>query len=317
MPRTPDRRPGPLEEDEEIQFGPNPIPPTQDGAVNYDGSSFLARDSVGTFNVRQEVELSIDGVDQGVIKTLEVPTTGGISASIAGTVATLVLDSSSSLTETTHAELRQLIHLADGVGGPFEGFITGAYRTDVGFPFRTSTTWFIDNTMAQKIVEKTFTYSGAFPATITWKAYNTDGTTVLAIATDTITYSGAMELHRTRTIVDYSVGTTFLNESNHKTLRQLIHLASGVGGPMEGFASGAYRETLPLASPFPTSVTWYNDNTKAKKIVEKLITYNANKTINTLQWKAYDVDGVTVLSTATDSLAYSSVFSPNRTRGIS
>lgn len=52
MPATPDRKPGPLEEDEELRFGPNPASPTQAGAVNYSGTSFQMRDAMGTFDPR-------------------------------------------------------------------------------------------------------------------------------------------------------------------------------------------------------------------------------------------------------------------------
>lgn len=52
MPRTPDRRPGALIEDEEIRLITNAIGPTQDGALNYDGTSFVMRDSLGNFNPR-------------------------------------------------------------------------------------------------------------------------------------------------------------------------------------------------------------------------------------------------------------------------
>ena len=216
----------------------------------------------------------------------------------------------------THKTLRQLIHLADGEGGPFEGFTTGAYRTETGTIFPTSVIWYEDNTLVKKIVEKTLTYTGAFPTTIQWKVYNTDGSTVLAIATDTITYTGAFETSRTRAITDFSVGSSFLTEATHKTLRQLIHLADGAGGPFEGFTSGAYRETTPTANPFPTGIIWYDDVTKTKKIVEKTITYNPGRSINTLQWKVYDTDGVTVLSTVTDTIAYSGIFETSRTRAI-
>jgi hypothetical protein len=52
MPRTPDRKPGPLEEDEELQFEANPVPPTKEGAMNYNGSEFVMYDSDGLFNPR-------------------------------------------------------------------------------------------------------------------------------------------------------------------------------------------------------------------------------------------------------------------------
>jgi len=110
-------------------------------------------------------------------------------------------------------------------------------------------------------------------------------------------------------------GSAGISETTHKTLRQLIHLAEE-GGPFEGFASGAYQETLPAADPFPTSIIWWEDNTKVKKIVEETITYNANKTVNTDEWKVYDADGSTVLATVTDTISYSGIFETSRTRTI-
>lgn len=106
-----------------------------------------------------------------------------------------------------------------------------------------------------------------------------------------------------------------LTPVGHQTLRQLIHLADE-GGPFEGFASGAYQETLPAADPFPTSVIWWTDSSKVSKIVEETVTYNGNKTIATDQWKVYAVDGTTVLATVTDAITYSGVFELSRTRTI-
>jgi hypothetical protein len=118
----------------------------------------------------------------------------------------------------------------------------------------------------------------------------------------------------TGTFVLDDLGGSGVTETGHKTLRQLIHFIDG--GPAEGFASGAYRETLPSADPFPTTITWWTSAAKTAKIVDKTITYNANKTANTVQWRVYDVDGSTVLATVTDAIAYSSVFETSRTRTI-
>lgn len=109
--------------------------------------------------------------------------------------------------------------------------------------------------------------------------------------------------------------STGITADDHRTLRQLIHLADE-GGPFEGFASGAYQETLPAADPFPTSIIWWTSAAKTAKIVEETITYNANKTINTDEWKAYAIDGSTVLATVTDTMTYSGVFETSRTRTI-
>jgi hypothetical protein len=104
-----------------------------------------------------------------------------------------------------------------------------------------------------------------------------------------------------------------LSEAQHRTLRQLIHFISD--GPAEGFATGAYKETLPAASPFPTSVTWWESSSKLKKIVERLVTWTgANPTTD--QWKIYDTDGTTVLWIVTDTISYSGIFETSRTRAI-
>jgi len=120
-----------------------------------------------------------------------------------------------------------------------------------------------------------------------------------------------------------AVGFRFMDEGvekglgiqtvEHQTLRQLIHLAEE-GGPWDGFASGAFEEQLPSGSPFPTSSIWYTNATKTSKIVQELVTYNANKTINTDQWTVFATDGVTPLLTATDTFTYSGVVMTSRTR---
>lgn len=107
---------------------------------------------------------------------------------------------------------------------------------------------------------------------------------------------------------------TGLSETQHRALRQLVHLAEE-GGPYEGFASGAYYE-VPSPGPFPTSFIWWTSAAKTAKIVEETVTYNGNKTIATDEWKAYDVDGTTVLVIVTDTYAYSGIFQSSQTRVI-
>jgi hypothetical protein len=106
---------------------------------------------------------------------------------------------------------------------------------------------------------------------------------------------------------------TGLSESAHKTLRHLIHFIDD--GPAGGFASGAYKETLPSASVFPTSEIWWESSSKLKKIVELTTTWAGSK-ITAEEWKMYDTDGSTVLVTVTDAISYSGVFETTRTRTI-
>jgi len=112
--------------------------------------------------------------------------------------------------------------------------------------------------------------------------------------------------------IEKGITGTGLSETTHKNIRQLIHFIEN--GPAEGFASGAYRETV--GGIFPNAIIWYVDNTKVDKIVEKLITRDSGQLPTQIQWKMYDTDGSTVLSTVTDTMTYSGVFETSRTRTI-
>ncbi len=105
-----------------------------------------------------------------------------------------------------------------------------------------------------------------------------------------------------------------LTPTQHQTLRQLIHFIDE--GPGDGFASGAFKEVLPTGSPFPTSITWYLDVAKTKKLVEKFVTYNAQHFPTNIHWNMYDTDGVTIIHTVIDAITYSSAFESTRTRTI-
>lgn len=111
---------------------------------------------------------------------------------------TEVLAGTGALTESAHKTLRQLIHFIDN--GPAEGFTSGAYREITGTVFPTSIVWYTDSTKTDKIVEKNITWTGINPTTIEWKIYDTDGSSVLATVSDSISYSTVFETNRTRTI---------------------------------------------------------------------------------------------------------------------
>lgn len=115
----------------------------------------------------------------------------------------------------------------------------------------------------------------------------------------------------TKTLTELLAGAGGITEASHKVLRQLIHFIND--GPAEGFASGAYKEVT--GGIFPTSIVWYESAVKAKKIVERLITWTGTNA-TTDQWKIYDTDGSTVLATVTDTIVYSGIFEVNRTRTI-
>lgn len=109
-----------------------------------------------------------------------------------------------------------------------------------------------------------------------------------------------------------------ITPGQHELLRQLIHLADGVGGPMDGWPSGTYRETLPPGSPFPTLITWWTSAAKVAKIVQKDIVFDANKNPTQIKWSVYDAAGSTVLASVTDNITYygTGPFELSRTRTI-
>lgn len=106
-----------------------------------------------------------------------------------------------------------------------------------------------------------------------------------------------------------------ISPHEHATLRQLIHLADGVGGPMEEWPSGSYREILPAAAVFPTQITWWVDFGKTKKIVQKDLTYTGVVPTQ-IKWSVYAIDGTTMIASVTDVIVYSGVFEISRTRTV-
>jgi hypothetical protein len=146
---------------------------------------------------------------------------------------------------------------------------------------------------------------------------NRDQNVLISRAGDDLTFKDVSN-PTAKTLTELLSGSGGLTESGHRTLRQLIHFIDG--GPAEGFASGAYRETLPAADPFPTSITWWETSSKLKRIVEKTITRSgggaSNVTPTPIVWDMYDTDGTTKLATVSDAITYSGVFETNRTRTI-
>ena len=69
-----------------------------------------------------------------------------------------------------------------------------------GSPFPALVVWWTSAAQTHKLLDKQIAYTGAFPTSVTWRIYDTDGSTVLHTVTDAITYTGAFETTRTRTI---------------------------------------------------------------------------------------------------------------------
>lgn len=86
-----------------------------------------------------------------------------------------------------------------------------------------------------------------------------------------------------------------------------------IDAPAETF-SGAHR--VVTGSPWPSSVCWYTDNTLTLKIFEVLYTRNGAQQATTITQRRYAPDGVTVQSTATDTVTYSAGVEATRTRVI-
>lgn len=113
------------------------------------------------------------------------------------------------------------------------------------------------------------------------------------------------------------MGAGGLTAAEHETLHQLIHFL-GDGGPGHGFTSGAVKQTNPPGAAFPTQIVWFTDGTLTKKLVEKLITYNSNNIPTVIVWNMYDIDGVTVIESITDTMTYvNNAFETTRVRTIS
>lgn len=100
-----------------------------------------------------------------------------------------------------------------------------------------------------------------------------------------------------------------LTEAQHRNIRQLIHYIDD--GPAAGALTGAFRETLPFGSPFPTLEIWWTSPDKVEKILQLEVTRSAILPV-TESWKLFD--GATVVETVTDVITYSGVFETSRTR---
>ncbi len=85
--------------------------------------------------------------------------------------------------------------------GPGDSAVSGAYREVLGGVFPSSITWYTDVTKVAKIIEHIYTRdAGQKVTTSQTKIYADDGVTVAVTLTDAITYSGAWETSRTRSV---------------------------------------------------------------------------------------------------------------------
>jgi hypothetical protein len=104
-----------------------------------------------------------------------------------------------SIARSSDTDLRQFARL---LNGPYEGFASGAFQevTPAG-PFPTNVVWWTSSAKTTKISEIVITWNtnSTINTTVT-TMYDTDGLTVLAVVTDTYTYSGIFLVSTTRTV---------------------------------------------------------------------------------------------------------------------
>lgn len=99
-----------------------------------------------------------------------------------------------------------------------------------------------------------------------------------------------------------------------ETDRRMILLDGG--GPFEGYPA-AFRECLMHRKVFPSASIWYTDATKTSRIFEQELIYLGKSIVPTQSIRrVYDVDGTTVLATATDTIFYDGVFEVSRSRVV-
>ena len=98
-----------------------------------------------------------------------------------------------------HETMQQLIHLADSDGPRGSQWATGLYKETGPFPFPTASIWWTDSSRTKKIADSLLTRNSMQLVTLEkWRAYGSDGTTVVESFTDTITYNSVFEVNRTR-----------------------------------------------------------------------------------------------------------------------
>lgn len=161
------------------------------GAVTYSWEG----DQPNTINVCYGYRQRLDRFDEVGIRSTLIKGALSDTSAVGG-------GGSSGISEATHKTLRHLIHFIDD--GPGGDFASGAFKEILpsGNPFPTSYIWYESVAKLDKIVELTVTRGTAQkPITEVWEMYDTDGSTILATVTDTISYSGPFETTRLRAIV--------------------------------------------------------------------------------------------------------------------
>ena len=103
------------------------------------------------------------------------------------------------------------------------------------------------------------------------------------------------------------------NSKTHSTLRQLIHLDDADGPRGAAWASGLVKDT-DTSSPFPSGSIWWTSVARTQRIADVTVTRNDNQQPVTIQWRAYESDGVTVAESYTDTITYVGILESTRIR---
>jgi hypothetical protein len=183
------------------------------GSLAYDlgyftdfSSSFRVGHALDRFNrLVKSLDLTLSGAisgsgiameSQGVELTpgaTRVNLTGsGVSGSVTGSYVTYTIP---------ELDYRQIIFLAEN--GPFEHFGTGSYHEFTYYQnvFVSTSIWYVDVSKSQKIIEKSYIRNNKQQATnVFYKLYNVDGISTKSTVEDIITYAGAVEASRVRTV---------------------------------------------------------------------------------------------------------------------
>ena len=326
MPNTPDRFPGPRIQEEETQYEARAADPTVTGAVRYRSTGvFAMRDAAGVFNPRDSLQSAYDnGNTLTTASAVDVTITlssGGFLVQGTGEVrfgsvaevsvftaassgqATIQSRDDSAFQMQANSPSAKTLTLASSNAGTGSG--------DVAITADDLTT--ITSALGESAAGLRITQSGTGgdSADVFVGTSNPDGAVSARAASIFLRDTGAgAEFYQNTSSVSGTNWALGLNDDNHKSLRDLIHFIDG--GPADGFDSGSYKETT-YTGPLIATETWYEDNTKAQKIVDLSVSYTGVFP-TTEVWRMYDADGTTVLVTLTDTITYSGPFEQTRTR---
>lgn len=203
---TPDRRHGPLIEEDYILLGTGSGKDSNsNGVIKYiSGTGFIFKEMgydkiLGPINNTDAsgVPSLFDGSNKGY----SVGSVWILSASqqaymlVDETSGSSVWKNTTGINDIDHKSLRQLVHFIDD--GPGDNLYDNPYKEIVGGMFPTRITWWTNSNKNYKIFQTEITRSGIYPTTQSYKVYSSTGIQTNC-ATDVIIYDGPFEVARKR-----------------------------------------------------------------------------------------------------------------------